>query len=338
MSEDVAGKESVEAPLLGAFLEELRGERRLSAYTERNYGQAIRDFFRWLRGSEGRVVGPEGVTRAQARAFVIESQRRVERRTVHLRVSALRAFYKFLLRRGAVASSPWAGLALPKLAKTLPHFLTEAQMGELLAVPEGQALRQSSGQALRSREARDSGQVENATEESPADAQARAFSISRDRVMLEVLYGAGLRVSELVGLTYGQLDLEGGVARVRGKGDKERLCPLGEAATAALRAHRAKARETGFKSPVLTHANGKAVTPRWVQLRLKTILKLAGLPLDLSPHKLRHSFATHLLDHGADLRAVQEMLGHARLSTTQVYTHVSVARLQEAHRKAHPRK
>ena len=156
--------------------------------------------------------------------------------------------------------------------------------------------------------------------------------------MLEVLYGSGLRVSELVGLTYGQLDLDAGVARVRGKGDKERLCPLGEAATAALRAHRAMARETDFKSAVLTQANGRVVTPRWVQLRLKTMLKLAGLPLDLSPHKLRHSFATHLLDHGADLRAVQEMLGHARLSTTQVYTHVSVARLQEAHRKAHPRK
>ena len=325
MSEEVA-KESVEAPLLGAFLEELRGERRLSAYTERNYGQAIRDFFRWLKASEGRAVGPEGVTRAQARAFVIESQRRVERRTVHLQVSALRAFYKFLLRRGAVAASPWAGLALPKLAKTLPHFLTEAQMGELLAVPERMAIRLGSGPP------------ENLGGEKSADARTRAFSISRDRVMLEVLYGAGLRVSELVGLTYGQLDLEDGVARVRGKGDKERLCPLGEAATAALRAHRAMARETGFKAPVLTHANGKPVTPRWVQLRLKTMLKLAGLPLDLSPHKLRHSFATHLLDHGADLRAVQEMLGHARLSTTQVYTHVSVARLQEAHRKAHPRK
>ncbi len=302
---------------LDEFVEELRGERRLSEYTARNYGQAIRGFFNWLRGSEGRAVGPEAVTRAQARAFVIESQRRVERRTVHLQVSALRAFYKFLLRRGVVSASPWAGLALPKLAKTLPHFLTEAQMGELLAVPE------------RITEA---GVVESAE-----DGKAREFARSGDRVMLEVLYGAGLRVSELVGLTYGQLDLEGGVARVRGKGDKERLCPLGEAATAALRAHRTAARDTGFAARVLTHANGKPVTPRWVQLRLKTMLKLAGLPLDLSPHKLRHSFATHLLDHGADLRAVQEMLGHARLATTQVYTHVSVARLQEAHRKAHPR-
>jgi integrase/recombinase XerC len=191
-------------------------------------------------------------------------------------------------------------------------------MRELLAVPERLA--------------------ENLDEGKTAERQARAFAISRDRVMLEVLYGAGLRVSELVGLTYGQLELEAGVARVRGKGNKERLCPLGEAATAALRRHRTEhAASTDFAARVLAHADGQPLTARWVQLRLKTMLKLAGLPLDLSPHKLRHSFATHLLDHGADLRAVQEMLGHARLSTTQVYTHVSVARLQEAHRKAHPR-
>jgi integrase/recombinase XerC len=156
--------------------------------------------------------------------------------------------------------------------------------------------------------------------------------------MLEVLYGAGLRVSELAGLTWGQLDLENGVARVRGKGNKERLCPLGATATTALRSHRANfAPSTAFTAPVITQLNGQTVSPRWVQLRLKTFLKLAGLPLDLSPHKLRHSFATHLLNSGADLRAVQEMLGHARLSTTQIYTHVGIARLQEAHRNAHPR-
>jgi integrase/recombinase XerC len=317
MSVDDAEKVAAEGPWLGAFLVELMGERRLSAYTARNYEQAIRGFFKWLRGSEGRVVGPEAVTRAQARAFVIESQRRLDRRTVHLHVSALRAFYKFLLRRKVVAASPWAGLALPKLAKTLPHFLTEAQMKALLEAAERL--------------------TENA-EADEKDEKARAFSISRDRVMLEVLYGAGLRVSELVGLTYGQLDLEGGVARVRGKGDKERLCPLGGAAVAAITEHRARhARGADGDARVVAHANGRPVTARWVQLRLKSCLKLAGLPLDLSPHKLRHSFATHLLNHGADLRSVQEMLGHARLATTQIYTHVSVARLQEAHRKAHPR-
>ena len=301
---------------LDAFLDELRGERRLSALTSRNYEHAVRGFFTWLQQGEGRALTPEQVNRMHARSFVIESQRRLDRRTVHLHVSALRAFWKFLQRRRLVPSSPWVGLVLPKLAKKLPLFLTEAQMRELLAMPSRLADNLPEG----------------------TDSDERAFARSRDEIMLEVLYGAGLRVSELTGLTWGSLDLEDGTARVRGKGDKERMCPLGATAVACLRSHRAAfAPSAEFNAPVITMFNGKAVSPRWVQLRLKMFLKLAGLPLDLSPHKLRHSFATHLLNSGADLRAVQEMLGHARLSTTQIYTHVGIARLQEAHRKAHPR-
>jgi integrase/recombinase XerC len=307
---------SARVPHLEAFLDELRGERRLSPNTARNYEHAIRSFFAWLRQSDGKAGDPAKVTRLHARSFIIESQRQLDRRTVHLHVSALRSYWKFLLRRGHTHASPWLGLALPKLAKKLPLFLTEEQMRTLLAVP-GQLAHNDAGGEGR---------------------QGRAFARSRDVLMLEILYGAGLRVSELAGLTWGQVDLEEGCARVRGKGDKERLCPLGGAAVEALRSHRDNfALSTAFTAPVVTHANGRPVSPRWVQLRLKTFLKLAGLPLDLSPHKLRHSFATHLLNSGADLRAVQEMLGHARLSTTQVYTHVSIARLQEAHRKAHPR-
>jgi integrase/recombinase XerC len=303
-------------PYLEAFLDELRGERRLSPNTARNYTQAVRDFFVWLRQSEGHASAPAQVTRPHARGFVIESQRRLDRRTVHLHISALRAFWKFLLRRGHVPASPWAGLVLPKLPKKLPLFLTEEQMRTLLASPARLA--------------------ENQTGE--GGVKDRAFALSRDRAMLEVLYGAGLRVSELAGLTWGQVDLDDGVARVRGKGGKERLCPLGAMAVEALRAHRATfAPAAGFHSPVFTDKKGRGVYPRWVQLRLKIFLKLAGLPLDLSPHKLRHSYATHLLNSGADLRAVQEMLGHARLSTTQIYTHVGIARLQAAHRQAHPR-
>lgn len=303
-------------PHLEAFLDELRGERRLSAYTARNYEHAIRAFFTWLKQSGGNVGDPAQVTRLHARSFIIESQRTLDRRTVHLHVSVLRSYWKFLLRRHHTQSSPWLGLSLPKLAKKLPLFLTEEQMRTLLAVPGQMAQNDMDG----------AGQPE------------RAFARSRDQVLLEVFYGAGLRVSELAGLNWGQVDLEEGFARVRGKGDKERLCPLGGPAVAALRLHRDNfARATDFKALVITHPNGKGVSSRWIQLRLKVFLKLAGLPLDLSPHKLRHSFATHLLNGGADLRAVQEMLGHARLSTTQVYTHVSIARLQEAHRKAHPR-
>jgi integrase/recombinase XerC len=303
-------------PHLEEFLDELRGERRLSPNTARNYEQAVRGFFRWLRQGEGRAIALTQVSRRQARDFVIESQRRLDRRTVHLHVSALRAFWKFLLRRGQAPASPWVGLVLPKLAKKMPLFLTEEQMRTLLAIPARLAENQTGEGGVRE----------------------RAFALSRDRIMLEVLYGAGLRVSELAGLTWGQLDLDDGVARVRGKGNKERLCPLGATASAALREHRAThAPSAPFNAPVITQQNGKPVSSRWVQLRLKVFLKLAGLPLDLSPHKLRHSFATHLLNSGADLRAVQEMLGHARLSTTQIYTHVGIARLQEAHRNAHPR-
>jgi integrase/recombinase XerC len=155
---------------------------------------------------------------------------------------------------------------------------------------------------------------------------------------MELLYGGGLRISELTALTYGAIDFERGVARVVGKGRKERLCPLGRVAIAVLTKFRAEyARSSGPNNRVLVNPDGSPMTIRAVQLMLKRYLALAGLPLDLTPHKLRHSYATHLLNAGADLRLVQELLGHAQLATTQVYTHVSVARLKEIYAKAHPR-
>ena len=160
----------------------------------------------------------------------------------------------------------------------------------------------------------------------------------RDRLAMELLYGGGLRVSELVALNYGAIDLPSGVARVLGKGRKERLAPLGRVALAVLVKFRDEfARQPTASSPVLSLPTGRRVTIRSVQLMLKRYLALAGLPIDLTPHKLRHSYATHLLNAGADLRLVQELLGHAQLATTQVYTHVSVARLKEVYAKAHPR-
>jgi integrase/recombinase XerC len=155
---------------------------------------------------------------------------------------------------------------------------------------------------------------------------------------MELLYGGGLRVSELAALTYGAIDFETGVARVMGKGRKERLCPLGAVALAVAKKFRDEfAKRIAPASPVLVNADSSRMTVRAVQLMLKRYLALAGLPLDLTPHKLRHSYATHLLNAGADLRLVQELLGHAQLATTQVYTHVSVARLKEIYAKAHPR-
>ncbi len=164
------------------------------------------------------------------------------------------------------------------------------------------------------------------------------FTALRDSVILELLYGGGLRVSELCALSLGQIDMDQGVARVLGKGGKERLCPLGQVALKCLKRFlELSGADTSASAPAVFTLQGKRLQPTQVQQMLKTHLCAAGLPLDMTPHKLRHSFATHLLDHGADLRSVQELLGHASLSTTQVYTHVSVARLKEAHRQAHPR-
>ena len=160
----------------------------------------------------------------------------------------------------------------------------------------------------------------------------------RDRLAMELLYGGGLRVSEVVGLNYGSVDVANGVARVVGKGRKERMCPLGRVAVAVLvKVRDTYAKQVGPDDPVLVNPDGTRMTVRAVQLQLKKYLALADLPLELTPHKLRHSYATHLLNAGADLRLVQELLGHAQLTTTQAYTHVSVARLREVYAKAHPR-
>lgn len=285
-------------------------ERRYSAYTVRNYRQAFDDFYRWLNPPGGPSRALDALTPRETRDFVIEAQRRFDRRTLHNHVSGLRTFYRFWMRRGEVTRNPFAGVPLPKLEKRLPKFLTEEQMKLLLSGP----------QRLLENEAID------------------APTAWRDRLAMELLYGGGLRVSELVALRYSAIDLESGVARVVGKGGKERLCPLGRVAIAVLTKFRnAYSKRATPSSPVLVNADGTVMTVRAVQLMLKKYLALAGLPLDLTPHKLRHSYATHLLNAGADLRLVQELLGHAQLATTQVYTHVSVARLKEIYAKAHPR-
>ncbi|MBS0633755.1 MAG: tyrosine-type recombinase/integrase [Verrucomicrobia bacterium] len=285
-------------------------ERRYSAYTVRNYRQAFEDFYRWLAANELAARGFDGLGTRDTRDFVIEAQRRYGRRTLHNHVSGLRSFYKYWLRHGRVSRNPFLGVPLPKLEKRLPKFLTEEQMVRLLAGPA----------KLLQNESID------------------AFTAHRDRLVMELLYGGGLRVSELVALTYGDVDTDAGLARVLGKGRKERLCPLGKVATALLVKFKTDfARHTGPNSPVVVTEDHRPMPVRQVQLLLKKYLALAELPMDLTPHKLRHSYATHLLNAGADLRLVQELLGHAQLATTQVYTHVSVARLKEIYAKAHPR-
>ena len=295
---------------LAPFLEHLEKERRYSRYTVRNYRQAFEDFWRWLarNGQTDRGLDRLGVR--EMRDFIIEGQRRFSRRTLHNHVSGLRAFCRFWQRRGRLKSNPLTGVPLPRLDKPLPKFLTEKQMTDLLTGP----LRLLENQSLD------------------------AFTAWRDRLVMELLYGGGLRVSELVGLDYGQIDYENGVARVMGKGRKERLCPLGRVAMAVLVKWRDEfARDRTPESPVIVNRRHERLPVRQVQLLLKRYLALAGLPNDITPHKLRHSYATHLLNAGADLRLVQELLGHVNLATTQIYTHVSVAHLKKIYERAHPR-
>lgn len=297
-------------PHLVAFCDHLAHERRLSAYTVRNYRAAIENFVAWLIES-GKWTEDFGAVRPlYVRSFLIEQTRTKARRTLHNHVSGLRAFYLYLRRQGLVEASPLTGLTLPKLQKPLPKFLTETQMRLLLEAPV---------QLWK-------------------DGKLSEFEAFRDSLILELLYGGGLRVSELCGLNHGDVELGQGVARVFGKGRKERLCPLGPVAIRCLKTFIQRFELTAaLADPVVVQRNGKRMEPRQIQKLLKTHLSAAGLPLDMTPHKLRHSFATHLLDEGADLRAVQELLGHANLSSTQVYTHVSIARLKEAHKQAHPR-
>lgn len=294
------------------FEDFLAKERRYSAYTVRNYRQAFEDFYRWLADPKVALWsrGFDALSSREMRDFVIEAQRRFDRRTLHNHASGLRTFFKFWIHRGRLKRNPLLNVPLPKLEKRLPKFLTEEQMKLLLTGP--QRLLENGG--------------------------IDAHTAWRDRLAMELLYGGGLRVSELVALNYGALDLESGVARVVGKGRKERLCPIGSVALAVLKKFRAEfalAKEPA--DPLLVNPDGRRMTVQAVQIMLKRYLALAGLPMDLTPHKLRHSYATHLLNAGADLRLVQELLGHSQLATTQVYMHVSMARLQAIYAKAHPR-
>jgi len=300
----------VVAEWLTPFLEYLAKERRYSRYTVRNYRQAFEDFWRWLAQSGLADRGWDRLDSRELRDFVIEGQRRYSRRTLHNHVSGLRAFWKFWMRRGRIRHSPFIGLPLPRLDQPLPRFLTEKQMVDLLAGP----------QRL----------IENGSLD--------AFTAWRDRLVMELLYGGGLRVSELSRLDYGQIDFERGVARVLGKGNKERLCPLGRVATAVLVKWRNEfARTSSPDAPVVVNGRQQRLLVRQVQRLLKRYLALADLPADMTPHKIRHSYATHLLNAGADLRLVQELLGHVNLATTQIYTHVSVAHLKKVYEQAHPR-
>jgi len=301
------------------FIEHLQTDKGASGYTIRNYAQALREFGSWYQGQKHRAPDWAELGRDDFRGFLrFLGRSNLSRSAIQLRFSAMRSFYRFLMRRGLVEGSPIRNLTLPRLEKRLPKFLTAPQMLALLQAPirELERLQQNRG--------------------NPPD-PAPFF---RDVAILETIYSCGLRVSELCGLKAQDLDWDEQLARVEGKGKKERQVPIGAPALESIRHYwKALKQAPSAGLPVfLARADQlKPIYPRLVQIRLKRYLAIAGLDPNLTPHKLRHSYATHLLDAGADLRSVQELLGHAHLVTTQVYTHLSTERLKKAYDAAHPR-
>ena len=302
------------------FLQHLATDRGASIYTQRNYRQAMWEFHRWHQEERQQPPEWEQLQRDDFRAYLrFLGRHNLSRAAIQLRFCALRTFYKFLIRHGALATSPIKNLALPKLGKRLPKFLTPEQMAELLTAPL---------KLLPAQADTDSGTA------------AVTFACRRDVAVLETIYSCGLRISELCGLVAQDIDWSERLVRVRGKGKKERLIPIGQTALEAIRNYwDLLPQGPAGEAPVFLAGPKKltSISPRRLQLRLKKHLALAGLDPHLTPHKLRHSYATHLLDAGADLRSVQELLGHAHLVTTQIYTHLTTERLKRAYDAAHPR-
>lgn len=315
----IAPEPPVSDPLVLRFRQHLEAERNASAYTVRNYLQALAGVAAWYRGIKPTEPPWTELKREDFRSYLRSLGRQeLSRAAIALRFSALRTFYRFLLREGLVEELPIKGLSLPKPEKRLPQFLPEKQMTALLEAP----LREFNRVRANSAE--------------PAD----PTPFLRDVAMLETIYSSGLRISEACGLTVADVDFAGRALRVRGKGRKERLVPVGQPALTAIDAYwRAVEHPQNTALPVfLGERNAlEPIRPGTLQRRLKLYLASAGLDPALTPHKLRHSFATHLLDRGADLRSVQELLGHARLSSTEVYTHLTTERLKRVYDSAHPR-
>ena len=304
---------------IGKFITHLATERGASPYTQRNYQQALLEFCKWHQEERQQQPIWESLLRDDFRSYLrFLGRHKLGRAAIQLRFSALRSFYRFLIPHGLMSSSPIKNLPLPKQGKRLPKFLTPEQMEDLLAAP-ARLLPQDGDTSVRVR---------------------AIFLCRRDVAVLETIYSCGLRISELCGLLASDLDWNERLVRVRGKGKKERLIPIGEKALGAIREHwNLLPFPPAGESPVFL-LGPKALKPvgvRQLQLRLKKYLALAGLDPNITPHKLRHSYATHLLDAGADLRSVQELLGHEHLVSTQVYTHLTTERLKKVYEQAHPR-
>lgn len=300
-----------------AFISEfgraLVAEENASAHTVRNYISDLRQLHGFLRAQRlgldesGRDVVPERVDHLALRAFLTDLLRRNRKSSVGRKLSATKGFFRYLLRRNLITRDPTAGIATPKKEQQLPVHLTVDDMFRLLDTP-------------------------------PKDTPAGL----RDRAALEVMYSCGVRVSELVGLDWEDVDAKLELVRVRGKGGKERLVPIGQKALAALATYAEHIAELcpgrlRDERAVFLNRRGARLTTRSVARLVDQYVMTSGIATKASPHALRHSFATHLLSAGADLRAIQELLGHASLSTTQKYTHVNLDQLMSVYDKAHPR-
>ena len=284
------------------FLNFLTTEKGASEHTTKNYGIDLREFMKFIEEKE-----LPGLTYLDIRSFLaFLKTREYSKNSISRKLACLRSFFKYLVRENVLAQNPAAGIATPKKEKRLPSFMNPDEITKLLDAPD-----------------------KNSWEE------------KRDKAILEMLYSSGLRVSELAGLNHDDLDFFGGLVRVRGKGKKERIVPVGQTALNSLRAYwdmkAPREAASAIKKPLFISRIGSRLTDRSVRRMILKYVKRTGLGKEISPHTFRHSFATHMLDRGADLRSVQELLGHANLSTTQIYTHVTTQRLKDAYMAAHPR-
>lgn len=303
-------------PELQRFSRYLMAERNAAAHTLDNYAADLAQFVASKWGVDAEPPYPwADLSETDARNFILAFTKDGAKATTVLRkIAAARTFCRFLQREERIIDNPFSLLKGPRKAKTLPRVLSAEDVVRFLERP-----------GIDFREGRIS-----------------EYAYLQDRAMFEALYSTGCRISEMTAVKWGEIDFGRGTLIVTGKGSKDRLVILGRPALAALTELRKKTEEI---DPSLAEANADVfrskrlirASPRFVERRMKRYLAEAGLPTDVTPHKLRHSFATHLLDAGADLRSVQEMLGHASLSTTQIYTHVSIERLKDEYAKAHPR-
>lgn len=314
-------------PAVQHFIRYLEGERNASAHTIASYVIDIQQFAFMIWGEKLKPpFSWDSTDKYVARKFIISFQKvEASPATIGRKVSSLRSFFRFLIREEYVTNNPFSGLRSPKKSRTLPHVLTIQEINRLLDAP------------------RQVGQEATAGQHDSRKRLWQEYAMLRDIAILEVLYSSGMRVSELTGMKENNIDLISDVIKVRGKGGKERLCPIGHPAAKALRTAMEKRNEVAVtlysKSsslPLLMNHMGGKLTSRSVERLLKKYLIKADLNPNISPHALRHTFATHLLDAGADLRSVQELLGHSSISTTQIYTHVTVERLKKVYDQTHP--